>query len=249
LQTNTADSAAVENSPVRVSAPAPFNIRGRLFTAIVLELTGAVDDAFYTALDAKLKQGANFFAYVPLVLDLEKAAADKAIDFKLLVLEMRTRRLMLVGVQNASAEQKRAAQLAGLIALGAGREMSPDEAIRAGNATAGPARGATKMVMEPVRSGQRIFAETGDLVIVGSVGSGAEVIARGNVHIYGTLRGRALAGANGDLKARIFCHSFEAELVAIGGVYRSSDDFEPHLRKQNVQMFLDGDALRIEPLK
>ena len=248
MQTNTADSAAVENTPVRVSSAVPFNVRGRLFTAIVLEVTGAVDDAFYAALDAKLKQGANFFAHVPLVLDLEKAP-DKAIDFKLLVLEMRTRRLMLVGVQNATPEQKRTAQLAGLIALGAGREMNLDEALRAGNATQAPARGATRLITEPVRSGQRVFAETGDLVIVGSVGSGAEVIARGNVHIYGSLRGRALAGANGDMKARIFCHSFEAELVAIGGVYRTSEDFEPRLIKQNVQMFLDGDALRIEPLK
>ena len=247
MQPKTADSAAVENT-LRVSAPVPFQLRGRLFTAIVLELAGDTDDAFYAALDSKLKQSGAFFAHVPLVLDLEKAQG-KAIDFKLLVLEMRTRRLMLVGVQNPSAEQKRMAQLAGLIALGAGREVSPEEAMRAGAVAGGPARGVTKMIAEPVRSGQRVFAETGDLVIVGSVSSGAEVIARGNVHIYGTLRGRALAGASGDAKARIFCHSFEAELVAIGGVYRTSDDFEPHLKKQTVQMFLDGDALRIEPLK
>jgi septum site-determining protein MinC len=247
LEPFSADSAAVEQEPIHVAPAAPFQIRGRLFTAIVIELTGAVDDAFYKALDAKLKLGAHFFAYVPLVLDLEKAP-DKPIDFKLLVLEMRTRRLMLVGVQNATAEQKRQAQLAGLIALGAGREMTADEAIRVGTTTAAPARGATKVITEPVRSGQRIFADTGDLVIVGAVSSGAEVIARGNVHIYGALRGRALAGANGDTKARIFCHSFEAELVAIGGVYRS-DDFEADLLKQRVQMFLDGDALRIEPLK
>lgn len=243
-----ADNAAVENSPVRVAPAAPFQIRGRMFTAIVLELTGDVDDAFYTALDAKLKQGANFFAYVPLVLDLEKAAS-KVIDFKLLVLEMRTRRFTLVGVQNATPEQKRAAQLAGLIALGAGREMSADEAIRLGSTGSAPPRGPSRVIIEPVRSGQRIFAEGGDLVIVGSVSSGAEVIARGNVHIYGSLRGRALAGANGDAKARIFCHSFEAELVAIGGIYRTSDDFEDALQKQRVQMYLDGDALRIEPFK
>jgi septum site-determining protein MinC len=243
----SADSAA-ENSPVRVAPPAPFQIRGRLFTAIVLELSGEVDDAFYAALDAKLKQGANFFAYVPLVLDLEKAAG-RVIDFKLLVLEMRTRRFTLVGVQNASAEQKRAAQLAGLIALGAGREMEAEQAIRLGSTGSAPPRGPTRLVTEPVRSGQRVFAEGGDLIVAGPVSSGAEVIARGNVHIYGALRGRALAGANGDAKARIFCHSFEAELVAIGGVYRTSDDFEDGLLKQRVQMYLDGDALRIEPLK
>jgi septum site-determining protein MinC len=246
LQNIGADSTAVE-ADIRVSPTVPFQLRGRLFTAIVLELAADTDDAFYAALDAKLKQSGAFFAHVPLVLDLEKAQG-RAIDFKLLVLEMRTRRLMLIGVQNASAEQKRMAQLAGLIALGAGREVSPEEAMRAGAAASGPARGATKVIAEPVRSGQRIFADTGDLVIVGAVSSGAEVIARGNVHIYGALRGRALAGANGDTKARIFCHSFEAELVAIGGVYRS-DDFESDLLKQRVQMFLDGDALRIEPFK
>lgn len=247
MQNIGADSTAVETA-IRVSPTVPFQIRGRLFTAIVLELAGALDDIFYSALDAKLKQSGAFFTHVPLVLDLEKAQ-DKAIDFKLLVLEMRTRRLMLIGVQNATAEQKRAAQLAGLIALGAGREMSADEAIRASGASIGPARGPTKLIAEPVRSGQRVFADTGDLVIVGAVSSGAEVIARGNIHIYGSLRGRALAGANGDTKARIFCHSLEAELVAIAGVYRTCDDIEASAVKQRVQMFLDGDALRIEPLK
>jgi septum site-determining protein MinC len=152
-------------------------------------------------------------------------------------------------VQNATAEQKRQAQLAGLIALGAGREMTADEAIRVGTTTAAPARGATKVITEPVRSGQRIFADTGDLVIVGAVSSGAEVIARGNVHIYGALRGRALAGANGDTKARIFCHSLEAELIAIAGVYRTCDDIEQSAAKQRVQIHLDGDALHIEPFK
>jgi septum site-determining protein MinC len=247
LQDFSADSAAVE-SGARAVPTVPFQIRGRLFTAIVLELAGDLDDAFYAALDARLKQGANFFAHVPLVLDLAKAQ-DRVFDFRLLVLEMRTRRLMLVGVQNATPEQKRAAQLAGLIALGSGREMPADEALRLGAAASGPARGATKTITEPVRSGQRVYAETGDLVIVGPVSSGAEVIARGNVHIYGALRGRALAGSGGDTKARIFCHSFEAELVAIGGVYRTSDDFEESLLKQRVQMYLDGDALRIEPFK
>jgi septum site-determining protein MinC len=247
LQNIGADSTAVEPA-IQVSPTVPFQLRGRLFTAIVLELASDTDDAFYHALDAKLKQSGAFFAHVPLVLDLEKAH-DKIIDFKLLVLEMRTRRLVLVGVQNATPEQKRMAQLAGLIALGAGREVSPEEAMRAGGATSGPARGPTKLIAEPVRSGQRVFADSGDLVIVGAVSSGAEVIARGNIHIYGTLRGRALAGANGDTKARIFCHSLEAELIAIAGVYRTCDDIEQSAAKQRVQIHLDGDALHIEPFK
>jgi septum site-determining protein MinC len=225
------------------SAVAPFQIRGRLFTAIVLQATGDVDDAFYAALDARLKQAAQFFAHVPLVLDLEKAP-DCAIDFRLLVLEMRTRKLTLVGIQNATAEQKRAALAAGLISLRGGREPPQGGARRNGAAV----KAGAMIVAEPVRSGQRVFAEDGDLVVVSSVSSGAEVVAAGSIHIYGALRGRALAGATGDAKARIFCHSLEAELVAIAGNYRTSDDFESSARKR-VQVFLRDDALCIEPLK
>jgi septum site-determining protein MinC len=105
------------------------------------------------------------------------------------------------------------------------------------------------LVTEPVRSGQRIFAEAGDLVVVGAVGSGAEVVASGNIHIYGALRGRALAGATGDAKARIFCHSLDAELVAVAGTYRTNDDIDAAARKQRAQVFLRDDALCIEPLK
>jgi septum site-determining protein MinC len=100
-----------------------------------------------------------------------------------------------------------------------------------------------------VRSGQRIFAESGDLVVVASVSSGAEVVARGNIHVYGRMRGRALAGVSGDQKARIFCQSLEAELIAIAGLYQTSDGIGPSLRNQRVQAFLEDGALRVEPLK
>lgn len=231
---------------------APFQIRGRFFTALVLHMGGAPDDAFYEALDSKLAQAAQFFVYVPLVLDLEKAAG-RAIDFADLLEKLRARKLTLIGVQNCTAEHKRAALEAGLIPLQGGRDM-PVESEKRNGAEAPvvvqpPAGAPSLLVTEPVRSGQRIFADGGDLVIVASVGSGAEVIARGNIHIYGKLRGRALAGANGDTNARIFCQSLEAELVAIAGVYKTSDDLLPWVREQRAQVFLSDDALRIEPLK
>lgn len=242
---------SVESGSARaIPATAPFQIRGRLFTAIVLEMTGDADDAFYAALDAKLKEAAHFFTFVPLVLDLGKSPGC-AIDFRLLVLEMRTRKLTLVGLQNATAEQKRAALAAGLITLRGGRDLPREDEKRAVPAAkAGDASSSSGlMVTEPVRSGQRIFADKGDLVVIGSVGSGAEVMARGNIHVYGSMRGRALAGANGDAKARIFCHSLEAELLAIAGVYRTSDDIEGAVRKQRAQVFLRDETLCIEPLK
>ncbi len=235
--------SANDRSVRPVPATAPFQIRGRLFTAIVLELAGPANDEFYAALDARLAQVEHFFTYVPLVLDLGKAAG-LSVEFAELVREFRARRLTLIGIRNGTAEQKKAALAAGLIALRGGRELPLDKEDRAD-----APRGGAMVVTEPVRSGQRLLAEAGDLVVVGSVSSGAEVIARGNIHVYGAMRGRALAGANGDTKARIFCHSLEAELIAIAGIYRTTDDIETSLRKQRVQVFLKGDALCVEPLK
>lgn len=100
----------------------------------------------------------------------------------------------------------------------------------------------------PVRSGQQLYAHQRDLTVVGMVGAGAEVIADGSVHIYGSLRGRALAGAAGDVTARIFCREFHAELVAVAGHYRVLEDLPAELRGRAVQVWLDGEDLRITAL-
>lgn len=99
-----------------------------------------------------------------------------------------------------------------------------------------------------VRSGQQIYARGQDLTIIGSVGAGAEVIADGNIHIYGALRGRALAGAAGDAKARVFCREFLAELVAVAGHYRVLDDAPVNLHGRPLQIRLDGERLLFEPI-
>jgi septum site-determining protein MinC len=247
LQQVSANSRSVRATPTI----APFQIRGRFFTAIVLQMAGGADADFYEALDTKLAQAPHFFTNAPFVLDLDKAGLSLSGDFVSLVREMRARNLTLIGVQNGTIEQNRAALTAGLITLQGGRDQSPEDEKRPGTATetAEPPSAGAMLVTEPVRSGQRIFADSGDLVVVASVGSGAELIARGNIHVYGRMRGRALAGVNGDEKARIFCQSLEAELIAIAGLYKTSDDIEAAVRKQRVQVFLKDDALRIEPLK
>ena len=112
-----------------------------------------------------------------------------------------------------------------------------------------PAPAPAKMITQPVRSGQTVLAEQGDLVIVGPVSSGAEVIAAGNIHIYGRLRGRALAGVMGDTTARIFCHALDAELLAIAGLYLTSENLAADVPRHYVQAFLDGESLRVEALK
>jgi septum site-determining protein MinC len=104
------------------------------------------------------------------------------------------------------------------------------------------------LIDQPVRSGQSIAFERGDVTIVGSVASGAEVIAGGSIHIYGTLRGRAIAGLTGNSRARIFCRKMEAELLAIDGIYQTADDMSAALRGKPVQAWLAGEAMMLATL-
>ncbi|AJQ88542.1 septum site-determining protein MinC [Xanthomonas oryzae pv. oryzicola] len=105
-----------------------------------------------------------------------------------------------------------------------------------------------RMQRTAVRSGQQLYAENCDLTVLGTVGAGAEVIADGSIHIYGTLRGRALAGAQGNPDARIFCRDFHAELVAIAGNYKVLDDVPMDLRGKAVQVWLEQDQIKIAAL-
>ncbi|HAZ88281.1 MAG TPA: septum site-determining protein MinC, partial [Marinobacter adhaerens] len=105
-----------------------------------------------------------------------------------------------------------------------------------------------KIISQPVRSGQQIHAPEGDLVILAPVQAGAEVLAAGNIHVYGPLRGRALAGIHGAESARVFCQSLEAELVSIAGHYKISEDLQDNGWKSAVQIQLRDDLLVVTPL-
>jgi septum site-determining protein MinC len=106
----------------------------------------------------------------------------------------------------------------------------------------------TLIIDTPIRSGQSIFHPHGDVIVLGSVGSGSEIIAGGSVHIYGTLRGRAFAGVLGNPDARIFCRKNEAELLAVDGWYRTADDMEPSSRGRAIQAFLDNEVIWVSAL-
>ena len=107
----------------------------------------------------------------------------------------------------------------------------------------------TKIITKPVRAGTQIYAKDSDLIILSSVNAGAEVIADGNIHIYGPLRGRALAGANGNTDARIFCKQLEAELVSVAGHYLVKEQMKAHQVQEGlVQIFLMNNELAIEVL-
>ncbi len=235
-----------------VTAVKPLQVRGRFLTAVVLPVTGAPDAAFYAALDALLQQSPGFFAEAPVILDIARAKGlDAREDFAELLRNLRHRSISPIAVQKATGKQKAGASEAGLTTLRAGHDSPLERKARPVAAAPQPLEPgpAAVLVTTPVRSGQRIVAEQGDLVVVASVSSGAELIAHGNVHVYGSLRGRALAGVHGDREARIFCQSLEAELIAIAGLYKTSEDLGAAVAKQRVQVFLENDALRVEPLK
>ena len=114
-------------------------------------------------------------------------------------------------------------------------------------ASAPPIYAAATLVTQPIRSGQRIYA-TGDLIIMSQVSAGAEIMAEGNIHVYNTLRGRALAGVHGNTDARIFCFDLQAELISIAGDYKTSEDLNKQIYKKPVQIYLQNHALIIKEI-
>lgn len=246
----TVDDPMERQAEARTSVR-PIQIRGRFLTAVALRIDGGPpDDAFYAGLDDLLRQRPHFLIDAPLILDLDGAQGMTQPDeIRQLVGHLKSRKFLAFGVQNASDAQLAAATEAGLIAVPPGRdaplrEERPDRRRPAGKSPSA----ATRLITTPVRSGQTVVADHGDLVVIGPVASGAELIARGNIHVYGALRGRAMAGCHGDLDARIFCQSLDAELLAVAGLYRTSENLEQEVRKRSVQVFLQDERLCVETL-
>lgn len=214
------------------------------------------DPAFSHDLATQVERSPRFFLNAPVVLDLKGADGfTSAADFAEARELLREHTLALVGVQNAEPAQFAAAAAAGLASFApsttaaAGRRAGRPAASAAvpADAMAPPTtpRAATRLVTTPVRSGTQIYARGTDLIVTASVSPGAELVADGNIHVYGPLRGRALAGASGDTTARIFCSRLEAELLSIAGRYLVSEQLPPEQHGSSVQIALVNDQLTI----
>lgn len=230
----------------------PFQIRGRLFTAVTLRPEGGPpDEEFYADLEETLGQTPQFFLNAPVLIDLEQIGGFADADtLRAMVARLRGLKLAAFGVQNAAPAQVAAAAEAGLISVSTGNDapLRPERRERGRKEAERAAPAATKRLARPVRSGETVIADQGDLIVIGPVSSGAELVAAGNIHIYGRLRGRAMAGAYGDESARIFCQSLDAELLAIAGYYRTSDTLDDEVRTRNVQVSLKDKRLLVETL-
>ncbi len=215
-------------------------------------------------LQEKIRQAPDFFKNSPLVFDV-KALNKNNYDLDIVALIDFLRKLGLfpIGIRGGNEQQNNQAQKL-FITNDAVRDNAsaetrtpvidepahkpePVEQTVESVAVPAPASQATTLITHPIRSGQRIYA-AGDLVILSQVSAGAEIMAEGNIHVYNTLRGRALAGVQGNKDARIFCFDLQAELVSIAGDYKTSEDFDEDLRKKPVQIYLQDRELFIKDI-
>ena len=226
-----------------------LTFRARSYMAFVLAPQPPIMD-WLMDLDATLERSMGFFAGHPVALDLSAVRLSPS-AIAHLVASLEERNIRVLGIEGVDLAD-RAARLPPLLRRGRGTpDIDPPEPS-APQAAVEPAakkqQAASLLIENPVRSGESVVFIEGDITVLGSVGSGAEIIAGGSIHVYGALRGQAMAGAAGNARARIFCHRFEAELLAIGPYYRTADDIEESLRRGPAQAWLDGDTLKISAM-
>ena len=252
-----------------------FELKSRRFSLLGLVLHSA--DMAEIAADWAERAGAGGFEHEPVVIDLSlvprapaAAAAEgqaalaldgpAPVDLRAIVELLRASQLQPVAVAGATAEELALAHELGLAdaadepaAERSTERTAPVEAVReviVERIVEKPAAPVPTMIIDkPLRSGQRIYAKGGDLVVLALVNHGAEVIADGSVHVYAPLRGKAIAGARGDTSARIYAHSLEAELLSIAGIYRTTENPLPaDVAGKPAQVLLDGEKLLMLPL-
>lgn len=233
----------IQSEPTRQQV----RLRGRSYVAFVFAPSVPIVD-WLSEIDETLARSPGFFVGKPVVLDLSAVDISRpAISHLLLSLEKRNIRVLgIEGVAPTSLAANMPPLLSGGRSCAVAQPARENEAKH--EAKQEPAPPTSLLLDSPVRSGQSVIFPEGDVTVVGSVSSGAEIVAGGSIHIYGTLRGRAMAGINGNSAARIYCQKIEAELLAIDGFYRTAEEFDAALRNRPAQAWLEGETLRITPL-
>jgi septum site-determining protein MinC len=239
--------------------------------ALLFQPEPPVED-WFAELDSWSTKSPGYFVGRPIILDVSALPLDKE-GLAKLIADLHERGIRIMGVEGTKASWlglgmpplvsgSRAASVSDLPAPQAATATQDDEekpqaaaevaqsaadAVQATTLQPQP-RAAALIHESPVRSGQSVIFPDGDLTILGSVASGSEVVAGGSIHIYGTLRGRAIAGSTGNASARIFCNRLEAELIAIDGLYRTADEMDPQYRGKAVQAWLAGETMTMAAL-
>ena len=252
------------NDQTHVKGPQALDFKSATLYAVRVVLRSADTSEQLAALAQRMKDAGSFFEDEPVVIDA--SAIDAAIDWAALTDALRQHKLHPVGII-AHPDHADGAIDSGLPHVELSNpparpqtQAAPDKEVPVLSQSAPEAPAATAppppaiapaalIINRQLRSGQRIYARHTDLIVIGAVSQGAEVVADGNIHVYGPLRGKAMAGARGDTKARIFTTELDPELIAIAGVYRIIETrLDEQLRNKPAVVTLEEDTLRFDPL-
>jgi septum site-determining protein MinC len=266
----TTDSSAISNQrPAIEFKSSTFAVPALIVNSVDLK---AIDEKVVT----KIQQAPEFFKYSPVLLDVQALSNNKLeLNLAGLIKLIRDKKLIPIALRGGNDEQNDIALKSGLfiqpiqttfdndkplqpttrLETKAAQTSAEDPSvaaalhspIRADRRTAKNNTAVSKIISTPIRSGQRVYSE-GDLIIMAQVSAGAEIMAEGNIHVYGSLRGRALAGVLGKPDSRIFCFDCQAELIAIAGNYKVNDDLDQSIMHKPVQIYLQDQALIIKEL-
>jgi septum site-determining protein MinC len=246
-----------QNQPVSEQRPV-IEFKSSSITLPTLSIASGDLPLIAEHLQRKVQQAPDFFKNSPVLVDLHEINRQQLeLDLPALLEAVSAAGLIPVGIRGG-AEKHNAEAIAHCIAVFAetrGAASAPPKQTSAppsaapDNAKQQPGgRGPeNKLITQPIRSGQRVYA-AGDLIVLAQVSAGAEIMAEGNIHVYNTLRGRALAGVQGNSESRIFCSDLQAELISIAGHYRVSEDLDDSVRGTPVQIYLQNHALIIDDL-
>ncbi|WP_136255486.1 septum site-determining protein MinC [Onishia niordana] len=234
-----------------------FTFKGGMLPMTVMELTSGDPERIRDQLAGKLSQSPAFFQHTPVVLSVEKLD-EPHLSLERICAVCRANKLLPVAVRGGADPVKQSAWALGLgwfppqeLRTRSLESVTPpsEEPVEQDDTPAAALATPTGRIFRgTVRSGQQVSAQEGDLVVIGAVNAGAEVLAAGNIHVYGALRGRALAGIHGDHEAAIFCRELDAELLSVAGNYKRLEDIDPRLLGSTVQVSLSEDQLAIAAL-
>lgn len=239
----------------------PFRLRGANFNLLVLRLLDPRPEAVVPAIGDQFRRAPGFLRFAPVVLGLgDLDVPANAVDFQGLIEGLRGLEIQPIGTTGGTPELRNAAMAYGLppIRSAGGKDVdeepaaAPQPAVAAEPPPAPPPppgmQRPTMIVEQPVRAGQRVWAQGSDLIVTSTVNAGAEVIADGNIHVYGALRGRAIAGGGANAEARIFALNFDPELISIAGYYAVREGLTGAPIGKAVQVRLTGERMRFDPL-
>lgn len=249
------NSTAAEIAPSKAS----FRLKGGLFPLALLELQYFDPELLQQDLQKKIAEAPGFFQQTPVIIGLEAFAEDQStIDLMTLQQILRKNGMLAVALKGADELLMDQAKKVGLAIMASNTRHSsqkktvsePAVTATTENPVQPPQISAptNKIITTPVRSGQQVYAPGGDLIVLAPVSAGAEILADGNIHVYAPLRGRALAGVQGNEKAQVFCQSLEAELISIAGHFKLLEDLKSEHWKQMVRISLQAQTLCIHPL-